>query len=265
MPEYLYILTYRMRRYLSLIFIFLIQYSYSQDYVNINKHNIGNEILNLNSATYYPYSSAVSFINLHDDENTSVEAATDFLSKYGGVLLQLQHTGKRNFSFMLNGRSFSFDPNRIFTEKGIKATLEKQGLYQDSAAIEVNRLADSLLKKYVDNKKLVIALHNNTERGLSILIYKKEGFEARNAARVYINASMNPHDFMLTTERSFFHYLKQRKFNVVLQHHKPVDDGSLSVYAAKNKIPYINIEALRGHLDVQIKMLEALKDIIYRY
>lgn len=254
-----------MLRCLPLIFIFFIQFSYSQDYVNIKKYNIANEILNFHSSIYYPYSSVVTFINLHDDENTSVEAATDFLSRYGGSLLQLKHTGKRNFSFMLNGQSFSFDPNRIFTDKGIKATLAKQGVYQDAAANEVRNLADSLLKKYVDNKKLVIALHNNTERGISILSYKRGGFEARNAARVYINDSMNPHDFMLTTERSFFQYIKQRKFNVILQHHKPADDGSLSVYAAKKKIPYINIEALRGHLEVQIKMLEALKDIIYRY
>jgi hypothetical protein len=76
---------------------------------------------------------------------------------------------------------------------------------------------------------------------------------------------MNPHDFILTTDRPIFHYLKRRKFNVVLQHHDPVDDGSLSVYAARKKIPYINIEALHGHLDEQIKMLEALKDIIFRY
>lgn len=254
-----------MRTCFLLNFIFIVQFSYSQDFVNINKLNIGNEILNFHTATYYPYSSAVSFINLHDDENTSVEAATDFLSKYGGALLQLKHTGKRNFNFILNGQSFSFDPNRIFTDKGIKATLEKQSVYQHAAAIEVKKLADSLLKKYVDDKKLVIALHNNTERGLSILSYKTGGFEARNAARVYINPSMNPHDFMLTTERSFFHYLKQRKLNVVLQHHKPADDGSLSVYAAKKKIRYINVEALRGHLDVQVKMLEAIKDIIYRY
>ena len=113
-----------MRKCLSVVFIFLIQYSYSQDYININTYNIGNETLHFHSATYYPYSSDVSFINLHDDENTSVEAANDFLSKYGGALLQLKHTGKRNFNFILNGQSFSFDPNRIFTEKGIKATLQ---------------------------------------------------------------------------------------------------------------------------------------------
>src|SRR5688572_12683647 len=126
-----------MRTCFLLNFIFIVQYCYSQDQVIIKKHSIGGETINFHSSIYYPYSSAVSFINLHDDENTSVEAATDFLSRYGGSLLQLQHTGKRNFNFKLDGRSFSFDPNRIFTDKGIRSTLEKQGLYREAAAVEV--------------------------------------------------------------------------------------------------------------------------------
>ncbi len=76
---------------------------------------------------------------------------------------------------------------------------------------------------------------------------------------------MNAHDFILTTEKAFFNYLKQKKLNVVLQHPRPYDDGSLSVYAGKKKIRYINVEALHGHLDEQVRMLEALKAIISRY
>ena len=226
---------------------------------------MGDNTLTFHQVLYYPHSPSVSFINLHDDENTSVDAGQDFVSRYGGTLLQLQHSGKRHFAFMLNGRSFSFDPNRIFTPAGLRATLQKQGIYSEDAAYEVKKMANSLLMNYVDEKKLVIALHNNTERGLSILSYKKGGLEGKNAARVYVNSSMNPHDFMLTTDASFFHYLKRKKINVVLQHNKPADDGSLSVYAAKMKIPYINIEALHGHEEEQIKMLEVLKDIIFRY
>jgi len=254
-----------MRTCLILGFIFIIQYSFSQDSISVKKYNIGNDTLIFHHVIYYPHSSSISFINLHDDENTSVEAGINFLSRYGGTLLQLQHSGKRHFRFMLNGQSFAFDPNRIFTNNGLKATLEKQGIYREDAAAEVQKIADSLLINYVDDKKLVIALHNNTERGLSILNYKKGGSEAENAAKVYVNSAMSPHDFMLTTHASFFHYLKRRKINVVLQHHKPQDDGSLSVYAAKKKIHYVNIEALHGHLDEQIKMLETLKDIIDRY
>jgi hypothetical protein len=193
-----------------------------------------------------------------------VEAGIIFLSKYGGRLLQLQHSGKRRFNFNLNNQSFAFDPNRIFTSDGLKATLNRQGGYSEEAAFEVKKIADSILINHIDEKKLVIALHNNTERGLSILSYKKGGFEYKNTAKVYINHKTNPHDFILTTKSYIYHHLKRHKINVVLQSSTPVDDGSLSVYAAKNNIPYINIEALDGHLDEQIKMLETLKDIIFR-
>ena len=247
------------------IFIFLIQCSGSRDSTDIKKYSIGEDTVGLHLTVYYPLDSSVSFINLHDDENTSVKAGEDFLSKYGGSLLQLQHSGKRHVTFILNGQSFSFDPNRIFTSNGLKATLKKLSVYRQDAAIEVKKFAESILKNYVDNRKLVITLHNNTERGLSILSYKKGQHEAKNAARVFTNPQMNPHNFILTTETNFFRYLKQRKLNVVLQHHKPHDDGSLSVYAGKKKIPYINIEALHGHLDEQTRMLEVLKDIIFRY
>ena len=246
-------------------FILSSPFLYSQDSVSVQRYNIGNDTLTFHQTIYYPHSSFVSFINLHDDENTSVDAGLQFLSVNGGSLLQLQHSGKRHFRFMLQDQTFAFDPNRIFTEEGIKATLEKQSIYHEDAASEVKKIADSILINYVDDKKLVIALHNNTERGLSILSYKKGGSEFKNAARVYVNSLMNPHDFMLTTDAALFHYLKRKKINVVLQHHSPADDGSLSVYAAKNKIPYVNIEALHGHLDEQIRMLEALKDIIFKY
>jgi len=245
------------------IFYFFSQTVVGQDSVEVTSYRIGTDTLQLHNTIYYPDNDSISFINLHDDENTSVEAGLLFISKYGGSLLQLQHSGKRYFNFKLKGQSFSFDPNRIFTKSGIKATLSKQNIYREDAAREVKIFSDSLLKN-IANKKLVIALHNNTEKGLSILSYKKNGTEAKNTGRLYINKLMSKHDFILTTQYSIFNYLKRRKINVVLQHHNPVDDGSLSVYAAKKRIAYINIEALHGHLDEQIRMLEAIKNLIYR-
>src|SRR5688572_25360199 len=110
-----------MRVCLLLIYFFLSRCSTSQHSISISEYGVGNDTFNFHLTVRPPYSSAVSFINLHDDENTSVKAGEHFISEYGGSLLQLQHTGKRNFSFMLNGQTFSFDPNRIFTSNGLKA------------------------------------------------------------------------------------------------------------------------------------------------
>lgn len=254
------------KNYLNTVFfVFIGTCSHSQDSVSVTKYNIGNDTLTFHLSIYYPNSSQVSFINLHDDENTSVEAGLNYLSRYGGTLMQLQHGSKRRFRFMLNERLFSFDPNRIFTDDGIRSTLEKGGIFTPEAADEVKNIADSILINNVNGKKLVVALHNTKEQGLSILSYKKRGSEAANTAKLYINQKMNPHDFILTTENYIFHYLKKNRINVVLQVNTPVDDGSLSVYAARNKISYINIEALHVHLNEQVKMLEILKEIIVQY
>ena len=43
------------------------------------------------------------------------------------------------------------------------------------------------------------------------------------------------------------------------------DDGSLSVYCGMKKIPYINVEAQRGHLQEQIAMLKELQNLLPSY
>src|SRR5687768_13877565 len=170
-----------MRVWLLLIYFLLIRCSSSQYSTNISKYGIGNDTFNFHLTVYHPNTSTVSFINLHDDENTGAKACEYFIAKYGGSLLQLQHTGNRHFTFKLNGQSFSFDPNRIFTSKGLKATLTKLSVYREDAATEIRKFADIILKNYVDDKRLVITLHNNTENGLSILNYGKGQYGAKNA------------------------------------------------------------------------------------
>ena len=63
----------------------------------------------------------------------------------------------------------------------------------------------------------------------------------------------------MTTEENYFDNIKRLGFNVVLQNNmKVTDDGSLSVYCGKQRIPYINVEAENGHLTEQKEMLAAI-------
>ncbi|MEJ7676319.1 MAG: hypothetical protein WKG06_00245 [Segetibacter sp.] len=43
------------------------------------------------------------------------------------------------------------------------------------------------------------------------------------------------------------------------------DDGSLSVYAARHNIPYVNVEAQHEHSEEQLALLRLLEDIIKEY
>ena len=101
-----------------------------------------------------------------------------------------------------------------------------------------------------------MAVHNNTEGGLSIHSYAAGGSDSSAAADVAINAAEDPDDFFYVTGRGHFEQLKALGYNVVLQANGSVpDDGSLSVFCDRNKIVYVNVEAQHGHGAKQAQML----------
>lgn len=198
-----------------------------------------------------------TLINVHDDENTSVVAGKIVIEQTGGRLIELTHSGRRNIRFNLNGEQFAFDPNRIFSDAGIRDTLERQSTYSEAAHRAVKQFATQWLEYFaLDQQPNIIALHNNSEGSLSIHSYQPGGEHADAAVAVYVAAQRDPDDFFYVTDQRFFDYLKARNFNVLLQDNANVpDDGSLSVYFARKKIPYVNIEAESDHLNAQIEMV----------
>ncbi|WP_316824391.1 hypothetical protein [Pedobacter miscanthi] len=50
--------------------------------------------------------------------------------------------------------------------------------------------------------------------------------------------------------------MKKAKVNVILQSKFASNDGSLSVYAMQNNIPYINVEVQHGHQDENLRLIE---------
>lgn len=73
-----------------------------------------------------------AFLNLHENENTSVVAARSFLLTHGGSLVKFHNGNSRLISFRMaaGGALYSVDPNRIFTEEGIVATMKNYGTAQ---------------------------------------------------------------------------------------------------------------------------------------
>jgi hypothetical protein len=204
------------------------------------------------------------YVNLHDDENTSVEAVQDVLKRSGGRLVELRHTGERIVEFTLMANDYRVDPNRIFTAAGVHATLERQSRYSDKAARAVTRFAGELLAAYrLERVDSVIALHNNTPDMYSALSYAAEGKYAHDAEDVFIRDGSDPDDFFFVTDRAVFDALKRSEYNVVLQDNRRVtDDGSLSVYCGKANVRYVNVEAENGHLEEQTQMILDLVSIL---
>ena len=202
--------------------------------------------------------SNILFFNMHENETTSIEALKSYSDSFAINFIYLEHEGERRISFSEAGKKHSVDPNRIFTQKGRKATLEAGGHYSKKAENLVQDFADFLLMKL----DFIIAMHNNTPDAYSIHSYAPEGSEAQNTAKLYINPDIDPDDFIYTTDKAIYHELERQKINVILQDNKKfVDDGSLSVYCGQNNIRYVNIETQEGHLEEQIRLMKLILSI----
>jgi hypothetical protein len=214
-------------------------------------------------------SSGLTYVNLHDDENTSVEAVLKAMRREGGRLIELQHTGERNISFVLGDSAFAFDPNRMFTPKGRRESLAEYSADSVSAGAraEVESLADSVLDVLnIETVNVVVAVHNNTDNSrdgnYSALSYTDEGEMANEALFAYLTDDVDPDDFFFVTERSLYNQFRNGDFNAVMQDNsQATDDGSLSVYCGQHGVSYVNVEAQHGHLDYQLKMLAYLNEI----
>lgn len=204
--------------------------------VNIVRHIYGND--------------SIRFLSVHDDENTGVEAAVDYLREHGGSLVELQYGNERNITFNLRNSvdKCIFDPNGMFTDTGAYRTLDKHARVTPESVAAIRALGDKVLETYAcDTLGYIVTMHNNTEGLYSIRYYLPGKLMDTAAIRVHINPRLDPDDFVFVTEPYFFDYLKKRDINVVLQSPDAPNDGSLSVYAAMQKIPYVNIEVQDGH------------------
>lgn len=63
-----------------------------------------------------------AFVHVHQNETTALKAARAVVKARGGSVLTLVHSGGRNIVFHLRHTRYEFDPNRIYTDRGIKKT-----------------------------------------------------------------------------------------------------------------------------------------------
>ena len=208
--------------------------------------------------------AALNALNLHDNEGTSVDAALDVVRERGGRVVELVHSGERNLDFRAGGEPFTADPNRIFTDAGRRRTLAALSRDAPAARAALAAFADSLLALYTERPVgVVVTLHNNTPDGYSARSYEPGGEYAGDAAAVTVHPGTDPDDFFFVTSRALYDALVRRGFNAVLQDNAAAtDDGSLSVWAARQGVPYVNVEAEHGHRAEQARMTAALADVL---
>ena len=190
-----------------------------------------------------------SFVHLHQNERTALKAARTVVKQEGGSLMTLIHSGGRNIVFHLHDKRYEFDPNRIFSDVGIKKTLLQFGDSTPQARLEVKKLADKIKSLLPDGK--IIAVHNNET--YSLQNYFPGHDMARDAHLLHVNKQHYHRNFYLVTQKHDYTRLKRFNYNSVWQAEDATDDGSLSVFLANRS--YVNVEAGYGQLAMQIKML----------
>ena len=209
----------------------------------------------------------IVWVHVHDNEETARQAALLTLNQIKqGCLVDFRHDGSREISIKKAEVSYHFDPNRIFTESGRNNAVKCLRGNCAGAREELGQEVRSFLDQYLIHAKLIVALHNNHPGGLSIRNYVPGGSMAQTMSQVAVSPDKDPHDFFYVTSRQAFDFLSGRNFNVVLQNNQDVhDDGSLSVWAARQQIDYINAEGGAGNLISQMAMLAAVRAYMLQY
>lgn len=219
--------------------------------------------LNINLIKYSYGDPDIHFLTIHDNEDTGVKAAFQYINTNGGSIVDCQYGGVRNFKFLHNEAPYQLDPNSIYTKKGIKIGLEKYGPSNEEVILELEKAGKVIMNAYHPSKHgYIFTLHNNADGGFGIRSYLP-GYELESTAdSVHINFEMDPDDLVLVTELPLFKRLKQQNINVVLQARDAPDDGSLSIYAMQNNIPYLNVEVQHGHVDEHLQLINSCAEII---
>lgn len=165
-------------------------------------------------------------------------------------MITLIHEKNRLVRFSVRGQACEFDPNRVFTPKGIQENLRLYGCDSLENRVWVSRFAHQFLAFIPPGK--VIAVHNNKQYSLKYYL-PNQSLES-DAEKLNINPKVYYRNFFIVTREKDFNFFKHEGFNVVLQSPAVKDDGSLSVLFANRQ--YINVEAGYGELFYQMRMLQ---------
>jgi hypothetical protein len=228
-----------------------------------------------------------AFFAPHENENVVNHYVSKQIQDKGGVFVILRQQGERLIHLNIEPFTVRIDPNRIFTQAGRRKNIIKlnpklrENTYVFHRAMRRSASLAQLILNALggkDSSRTWVAIHNNTQgfRGddnqgigdISIHLYRKKLAAGASFLAAASEPMLDEDDLFFVTEQEDYVAMQQDGWNVVLQHPQVIkkaseDDGSLSVFAHKNGIRYINIEAERStasfgvnHFELQSKMVD---------
>lgn len=207
--------------------------------------------------------SELVFVNLHDNENTCVEAAMLFLASHGGRLIELRHGRGREVVIRRAGRMYPFDPNRMFSIKGLRKSLAHFNDISDDDLDLASGFASEVIDLIAPTSGIpVIAIHNNSPGKLTIRDFMPGEWYGPDAQAVHTAPNRDPDDFFFTNSTWLYEALADLDHNVALMAERPPDRGTLGNYINNLGGLYIIVEAEHGHIQEQTLMLEDLGSLL---
>lgn len=227
-------------------------------------YKLGERMIQLKTYQYGNVKDMV-YINLHDDEITSINGAKKILGKKGGYLIKIENSKTRNIKFKLDGQYYTVDPNRMFSRTGIAQSLLVFGRTSKKAIDEIEKFANRVLRLIPENPSCIIALHNNSNGKYSINSYLPGNLREKDAKQIHINPDKDADDLFLTTDSVLFSRLAKEKYNTIWQDNiNAKKDGSLSVYCGENNMPYVNCETEHGQQNQYDEMIHTAINFVER-
>ncbi len=212
---------------------------------------------------YQQAGADITLLNLHDNENTSVEAGLAFIEKHGGRLIELRHGRGREVVVRLDGVLHRFDPNRMFSDVGLRKSMKYFNNNSDEIFAFAVAFRDSVITLFDVRKGIiVIALHNNTPDKMTIKDFQSGKLYGEDTREVFINPQQDPDNFFVVTQAELFSSLSLSGYNVALRAKYPPDRGMLIDYTERLGALHITVEAEHGKRADQEEMLEVLWEIL---
>ncbi|MDX2136431.1 MAG: hypothetical protein SFV52_16720 [Saprospiraceae bacterium] len=203
-----------------------------------------------------------TLVALHPNEKTCTEVMDELPRDVRFNLAGVEQEEKRLLKFRRFNQDLWFDPNRIFTNTGLRKNLQ---FHNNSATADLEQdiqsFSDTLISfiQASQTSPYIVAVHNNSDENFSILSYQ----DTTEAVDVFINPEEDVDNFILVTQPQDFAFFKRHNINTALLANSLYeDDGSLSVYCLQNGFPYINIEVEHGNKQKQIQLLILTYDLL---
>ena len=219
----------------------------------------------------------ITFFAPHYNEQTGIILAKDYVNKNGGRLIEIESLNEKGYptryvKFNYGGKSYTIDPNRIYTDNGRSCNVARE------ISETVKNFADNLLKIILspdgkilrEGERFLVAVHNIADvspkmvsaqtsdltalgfiKGQSTKNLVRGAFEAQADGVFLSNTETDEDNFIFLSSPAHLGYFAEKGFNVILQKSAArlaskqcsADDGSMSVYAAQTSVPYICLEA----------------------